>query len=52
MIICKKGKWYEFYKRFLCRIGIHAWTEMKYRKKDRMLIVWEECSLCQKVKGG
>ncbi len=43
---------YEMYKPLLCRLGIHQWTKMKYRKRDRMLIVWEECTVCKKVKEG
>jgi hypothetical protein len=44
------GKFYQLYRRLLCLLGIHEWIPVKYRKKDRMLIFWEECSTCQKVK--
>lgn len=46
----KTRQWYEFYKPLFCWIGIHKWTKVKYRKKDRTLIVWEECRICKKVK--
>lgn len=46
--------WFKSYRTVLCtvlcRVGIHEWMKMKYRKKDRMLIVWEECCRCHKVK--
>jgi len=44
--------WYEFYKPFLCWVGIHEWIQVKYRKMDRTLLVWEECRICKKVKEG
>ncbi len=40
----------QFYRPLLCRFGLHNWVTMRYRKKDRMLIVWDECSICKKVK--
>ncbi|HSR11457.1 MAG TPA: hypothetical protein VLS90_08410 [Thermodesulfobacteriota bacterium] len=40
----------QFCKPLLCRFGLHKWVTMRYRKKDRMLIVWEECSICKRVK--
>jgi hypothetical protein len=52
MEIVKKNKWYKFFKLILCRVGIHEWKKMKYRKKNRTLIVWEECCVCKKVKEG
>jgi hypothetical protein len=43
-------QWYGFYKPIFCRIGFHKWKKVKYRKRDRTLIVWEECCICRKVK--
>lgn len=43
-------EWYEFYTSLLFLLGIHKWVKVKYRKKDRMLIAWEECCICKKVK--
>jgi hypothetical protein len=50
MRIIRIRKWYEFYRPLLCRVGYHEWIKVKYRKRDRLLIVWEECSVCKKVK--
>ncbi len=50
MAIVRIKHWYEFYKLLLCRVGIHQWMEVKYRKRDRTLLVWEECRICRKVK--
>ena len=35
-------------------VGLESMSglKMKYRKKDRTLIVWEECCICKKVKDG
>ncbi len=46
----KVQHWYDFYKPLKCRVGLHEWVTEKYRKKNRMLISWEECCICRKVK--
>ena len=50
MAIIRIKHWYELYKLLLCWVGIHEWMKVKDRKKDRTLIVWEECRVCRKVK--
>ena len=50
MGLTTKRQWYLFFKPVFCWIGIHEWVKVKYRKKDRTLIVWEECLICRKVK--
>jgi hypothetical protein len=50
MTTIRINKWFTFYKSLLCLAGVHEWVKVKYRKKDRMLIAWEECCICKKVK--
>lgn len=50
MALTGKRQWYIFFKPVFCWLGLHEWVKIKYRKKDRTLIVWEECLICRKVK--
>ncbi len=51
MRFSRVDKWYQCYRYILCWVGLHPWKKVSYRRKDRMLLVWEECIICQKPRG-